>query len=293
MASRKTGLLLGCLLVAAMAAVVLVSLSIFVTAPWMGGEFPLIAGGKVGLVVLEGPIGPSRGLVQELEANRRDPAIKAVVLRVDSPGGEVAPSQEIHGAVLRLAREKPVVASFGSVAASGGYYAAVGADSILADAGTLTGSIGVIFSYPTAEHLLDKVGVQWQTYKSGALKDMGTFTREPTEEEEEVFDGLVSDVYDQFVTAVVQGRGLDRDRVLAMADGRVFTGRQAVELGLVDGIGDLHAAVNMAARMAGLPEEPPVVRKTRPKIPILDVIEQFLGDNARSASAPRLEYRWR
>jgi len=285
--------LLGCLLIVVMAAVVLVSLSIFVAGPWTGGGLPLIAGGKVGLVVLEGPIGSSREMVQELEANRRDATVKAVVLRVDSPGGEVAPSQEIHDAVLRLARAKPVVASFGSVAASGGYYAAVGADSILADAGTLTGSIGVIFSYPTAERLLDKVGVKWEVYKSGALKDMGTFTREPTEEEEDVFDGLVSDVYDQFVTAVVEGRKLDRDRVLAMADGRVFTGRQAVELGLVDGIGDLHAAINLAARMGGLPEEPPVARKTRPKIPILDVLDQFLGDNARAASGPRLEYRWR
>ena len=241
MASRKTGLLLGCLLLAAIAVIVVVSLSIFVAGPWVGGDIPLLAGGKVGLVVLEGPIGPSRALVRELDANRNDASIKAVVLRVDSPGGEVAPSQEIHDAVLRLTKEKPVVASFGSVAASGGYYAAVAADTILADPGTLTGSIGVIFSYPTVDRLLDKAGIQWQVYKSGALKDMGTFTREPTEEEEAVFDGLVSDVYDQFVTAVAKDRGLDRDRVLAMADGRVFTGRQAVELGLVDGIGDLHA----------------------------------------------------
>ncbi len=285
--------MLGCLLLAAMVVIAVASLSIFVAGPWVGGSLPLMAGGKVGLVVLEGPIGPSRALVRELDANRNDASIKAVVLRVNSPGGEVAPSQEIHDAVLRLSREKPVVASFGSVAASGGYYAAIAADSILADPGTLTGSIGVIFSYPTVERLLDKAGIQWQVYKSGALKDMGTFTREPTEEEAAVFDGLVMDVYDQFVTAVAEDRELDRDRVLAMADGRVFTGRQAVELGLVDGIGDLHAAVGMAARMAGLSGEPQVVRKTRPRIPILDVLDQFLGDHARSASSPRLEYRWR
>ncbi len=293
MATRTQGLLLGCAILIIAGVLVVAGFSVLLRGAWTGEDLPLLAGGRVGLVVLEGPIGESRALVQEIEANRDDATVKAVVLRVDSPGGEVAPSQEIHDAVLRLAQVKPVVASFGSVAASGGYYAAVGADSIFADPGTLTGSIGVIFSFPTAGELLDKVGVKYQVFKSGALKDMGSFAREPTEAEEEVFDDLIADVYDQFVTAVAAGRNLDRDRVLALADGRVFTGRQAAELGLIDGLGDLHAAVNTAAAMAGLPPEPQVVRKARPRLPILDVIDHFLGEQNRASWGPRLEYRWR
>ena len=198
--------------------------------------------------MLEGPIAESRALVEEIDENRRDDTVKGVVLRVNSPGGEVAPSQEIYEALLRLGREKPLIASLGSVAASGAFYAAVAADTILADPGSLVGSIGVIMTFPTAQDLLDKVGVQLRVYKSGRLKDMGSYAREPTEEEEEVFDSIIADVYDQFVTAVTERRHMDRDVILSLADGRVFTGRQAVDVGLVDRLGDLRAAVDLAAR---------------------------------------------
>ncbi len=177
----------------------------------------------------------------------------------------------------RLAGSKPVVASLGSVAASGGYYVAVAADSVIADPGTLTGSIGVIFAYPTAKALMDKLGVTLQVYKSGELKDMGSYAREPTEEEGEVFDALIADVYDQFVSAVADGRRMERDRVIALADGRVYTGRQAVEIGLVDRLGDLHEAINVAAELGGLSEDPSVVRKAKPRFPLLDLLDTVLG----------------
>ncbi len=293
MTGRTQGLLLGCTFLAVVGAAFTALMWVLFVGHWNAGDMSLLAENKVGLVVLEGPIGESRGLIQEIEENREDSSVKAVVLRIDSPGGEVAPSQEIHDAVARLAETKPVVASLGSVAASGGYYVAVAADSIVADPGSLTGSIGVIFSFPTVHDLMEKAGVKMQVFKSGELKDMGSFARDPTEKEEAVFDALVADVYDQFVTAVAQGRRLDRDRVLAMADGRVFTGRQAVELGLVDRLGDLDAAERLAARMAGLRGEPTVVRKARPRLPILEVVDRFLRQSARASWGPLLEYRFR
>lgn len=293
MATRTQGLLLGCLVLFMIGGFFLVASSILLSSSWPGGDLGGLGGGRVGLVIIEGPIEASRDLVQEIDDNRTDPSIKAVVLRVDSPGGEVAPSQELHSAVNRLAEAKPVVASLGSVAASGGYYVAVAADSIIADPGTLTGSIGVIFAYPTAKALMDKVGVTLQVYKSGELKDMGSYAREPTEEEGEVFDALIADVYDQFVSAVADGRKMEKDRVIALADGRVYTGRQAVDIGLVDRLGDLHEAINVAAELGGLQEDPSVVRKAKPRIPLIDLLDTLLGSGARATWGPRLEYRLR
>ena len=293
MATRAQGLLLGCVLLIVVFGALFTLSTMFFARSWLGGDLPLLTEGRVGLVVLEGPINGSRELVAELDACRHDPSIKAVVLRINSPGGEVAPSQEIHGAVLRLAETKPVVASMGGVAASGGYYVAVAADSIVADPGTLTGSIGVIFAYPTAVELMEKAGVRMEVYKSGAMKDMGSYAREPTEDEEAVFDLLIADIYDQFVTAVAEGRGLPRDDVLGLADGRVFTGRQAGELGLVDRLGDLQVAADMAAEMAGLGPEPVLVRKARPRLPLFDLLDRVLSDGVRASWGPRMEYRLR
>lgn len=291
MATKSQGLLLGCLLVAVCVVLLLTAASTLFRTPWMSR--PGTGADRIGLVVLEGPIAESRALVEEIDANRRDDSVKGVVLRVNSPGGEVAPSQEIYEALLRLGRAKPLVASLGSVAASGAFYAAVAADTILADPGSLVGSIGVIMTFPTARDLMDKVGVQLKVYKSGRLKDMGSFAREPTEEEEEVFDSIIADVYDQFVTAVTERRHLDRDVILSLADGRVYTGRQAVDVGLVDRLGDLRAAVDLAARTAGMEPDPPVVRMRRPRIPILELLDQLVRDNARVAWGPRPEYRLR
>ena len=291
MATRTQGLLLGCLFAVSVGVLLIFVASVLLRGPGIGGGLALGGEEKVGLVILQGPIIESRKLVEEIEANRRDQSVKAVILRINSPGGEVAPSQEIYEAILRLREEKPVVASLGSVAASGAYYAAVAADTIVADPGSVVGSIGVILMYPTARELMEKVGIEVQVYKSGRLKDMGSFSREPTEEEEEVFDSIIADVYDQFLTAVADRRRMDRDVAAALGDGRIFSGRQALEVGLIDGIGDLHRAVNIAAGMAGLSPEPPVERKARTRIPIFEVLDQFFRDGTRATWGPRLEYR--
>ena len=293
MATRAQGLVLGCTILFAGAVIMLGLVSWIMGGFWNGTDFGLHTANRIGLVVIEGPIGDVRPELEELDELRSDATIKAVVLRVDSPGGDVGGSQELHDAVARLAAEKPVVVSVGSVAASGAYYAAMAADSIVCTPGAVVGSIGVILTYPTAETLLEKVGVEWRVYKSGPLKDMGSFSRNPTEEEDAVFLGIIADVYDQFVSAVVTDRGLSRDEVLPLADGRIFTGRQAVDLGLVDRLGNYQDAVAMAAAMGGMEPEAPVVRRARPRIPLLDFIDRFLQEQARVSWGPRLEYRLR
>ena len=293
MAKHTRGWLLGCGLLSMAGLMVVVSLAALWNLGGSGSFLGAISGNKVGLVVIEGPITGSRHLVDEIEAHRRDPAVRAVVIRVESPGGGVAPSQEIHDAILRLRAEKPVVASLGSVAASGGYYAAVAADSIVANPGTLTGSIGVIFEFPTFPDLLEKLGVRYQVYKSGSMKDIGSFSREPTEAEDDVLDAIIDDVYAQFVDAVVEGRGLPREQVLAAADGRVFTGRQALDAGLVDRLGGLHEAVLLAADMAGISGDPEILRKTRPVLPWLHLLDRILRENSYFTSSRNLSYRFR
>ena len=231
----------------------------------------LPGGAKVAVVEVEGVIGVAadRGLdtesiIRTLGEYRDDPAVRAVVLRIDSPGGVVAPTQEIFTAVRRLREaKKPVVASLGSVAASGGYYVAVSADRIFASPGTLTGSIGVVMQLANVEGLLKKVGVEYVVVKAGAYKDVGNFARAMTPEERRIIQSLLDDVYDQFISAVAEGRGLDPQAVRAFAEGRIYSGRQAHGLKMVDDLGGLEDAIEAAAKMAGLPPKPKVLYPRR------------------------------
>ena len=232
----------------------------------------LPGGAKVAVVEVEGVIGvgADRGLDTEsiirlLGEYRDDPSVRAVVLRIDSPGGVVAPTQEIFTAVRRLREaKKPVVASLGSVAASGGYYVAVSADRIFASPGTLTGSIGVVMQLANVEGLLKKVGVEYVVVKAGAYKDVGNFARAMTPEERRILQSLLDDVYDQFIAAVAEGRGLEPQAVRAFAEGRIYSGRQAHGLKMVDDLGGLEDAIEAAAKMAGLPPKPKVLYPRRP-----------------------------
>jgi protease IV len=231
----------------------------------------LPGGAKVAVVEVEGVIGvgADRGLdtesiIRTLGEYRDDPAVRAVVLRIDSPGGVVAPTQEIFTAVRRLREtKKPVVASLGSVAASGGYYVAVSADRIFASPGTLTGSIGVVMQLANVEGLLKKVGVEYVVVKAGAYKDVGNFARAMTPEERKILQSLLDDVYDQFISAVAEGRGLEPQVVRAFAEGRIYSGRQAHGLKMVDDLGGLEDAIEAAAKMAGLPPKPRVLYPRR------------------------------
>ena len=215
-----------------------VLISIPALAPKLG-----LGGPKIGVVEILGGIERPEPILDTLVALRRDSAIKAIILRIDSPGGSVAPFQEIYREVRKTRKTKKVVASLGSVAASGGYYVAAGADKIMANPGTTTGSIGVILPLRNIEGLLQKLGIDRSAVTSGKFKDAGSPNRPLSKEERRLFQALVDNVHGQFVKAVVQGRGLERSRVEAVADGRLLTGEQALELGLVDKLGNFQDAV--------------------------------------------------
>jgi len=256
----------------------------------------LPGGAKVAVVEVEGIIGTdaqrgqdTESLVRTLGEYRDDPNVRAVVLRINSPGGAVAPTQEIATAVRRLREaKKPVVASLGSVAASGGYYVAVAADRIYASPGTLTGSIGVVMQMANLEGLLKKVGVEYVVVKAGAYKDVGNMARAMTPEERRILQALLDDVYDQFIGAVAEGRGLDPQAVRAFAEGRIYSGRQAQSLKMVDDLGGLEDAIEAAAKMAGLPAKPKVVYP-RHRFSLRGLLSSELGLGPVSRVLPSLE----
>ena len=193
--------------------------------------------GKVGIVEINGVITDSSETIRLIKTFREDEAIKAIVLRVESPGGVVGPSQEIYQEVRKTVPTKKVVASMGAVAASGGYYVAAAADGIIANPGTITGSIGVIMGYTNFEKLLEKIGLTPVVIKSGEYKDMGSPTRKMTPQEEEALQYFVDQTHNQFVTAIAEGRDMDLDLVASLADGRIYTGEEAMKNGLVDRLG--------------------------------------------------------
>lgn len=215
--------------------------------------------GKVGIVPIEGIIADSREIVEQLAEFAEDSGIRAVVLRIDSPGGGVAPSQEIYQAVRRLRDRKKVVASMGAVAASGGYLIATAADRIMANPGTITGSISAVMHFANVEELLKKVGVRSSVVKSGKFKDIGSPTREMTPEERELVQGIVDDIYDQLITTISENRKIPLEKVVKLADGRIFSGRQALDLDLVDELGGLQDAVLLAGRLSNIEGKPGVV----------------------------------
>jgi len=214
---------------------------------------------RVGIVLIEGPIDDARDIVQLLDDFKKNESIKAVVLRIDSPGGGVAPSQEIYQSIVDLKKKKKVVASMGSLAASGGYLIACAADKIVANPGTVTGSISALIHFANAEELLKKIGLQSSVIKSGKFKDMGSPVRKMTPEEVKLLQEVVDDIYDQLLEAISRDRKIDKEELRKIADGRIFTGRQAQKLKLVDEIGDLSHAVRLAGKMAGMKEEPEVL----------------------------------
>jgi protease-4 len=215
--------------------------------------------------------------------------VRAVVVRVNSPGGVVGPTQEVYAALQRLRKAgKPVVASLGAVAASGGYYIAAGADRIYANPGTLTGSIGVIMQLANVEGLFKKIGVDYVVVKAGEHKDIGNPTRPMSPEERRILQSLLDDVHAQFITAVAQGRHLDRNAVLAFADGRIVSGAQAKELRMVDDLGGLEDAIEGAGRLAGLGPRPRVIQPRR-RFSLFDLLRTQLDLSVVAPVAPRLQ----
>ncbi len=265
------------------------------------------SGAKVGIVEVTGVITDARKTVDWIDQLRKNKSVKAVVIRVDSPGGAVGPSQEMFEAVKKLRKAgKRVVISMGSVAASGGYYLSMGGDTIMANAGTLTGSIGVIMQMPVVKKLADKIGIGMETIKSGKMKDVGNMFREMTPEERAYLQSAIDDTYEQFVEAVAEGRHMTVEQVKVLADGRVYTGRQAKMNGLVDLLGTYDDAIRLAAKLGGISGEPKLVK---PKPKLKGLLALMLGDDEESADAkssllnrilpgsvssltPSFEYRW-
>ncbi len=262
--------------------------------------FEFSGSGNIGVVEVFGVIDESSGRrwLRQMERYAERSDIEAVILHINSPGGGTAISQELYESVLRLREQKPVVASFASVAASGGYYIACGADQIVANSGSLTGSIGVIFQYYTYAELMDKVGIDAQTIVSGEFKDVGNPSRDMTRNEELMLKSIVMDSYEQFVEAVAGGRGLDKESVYRLADGSLYTGLQAYNLGLVDTLGGLYDAAWVAMELAGMEGEPqlirPVVRERRGLFGLAQsLLQRAHGLLDTYSISPQLEYRYR
>lgn len=229
-------------------------------------------GAKVAVVEVTGVIIDSADAIKEIEGYADDNSIKAVILRVNSPGGGVAPSQEIYEEILKLKKKKKVIVSMGAVAASGGYYIAAPADKIIANAGTLTGSIGVIMELPNVKGLMEKIGIEAQVIKSGRHKDIASVFKSLTAEEKQILQTVLDDVHDQFIEAVAVSRNMDAEVVRKLSDGRIFTGRMAKEIGLVDELGNLQDAIKIAGEMAGIKGRPEVVYK-KESFSILDLLK--------------------
>jgi len=272
----------------------------FLIAVLLTGEEGITDSGmKIGVIAIEGVISSelAERTVRQLTKYGDDTSIKAIVLRIDSPGGGVASSQEIYEEIRRVrSGGKLVVASMGSVAASGGYYIACVTDRIFANAGTVTGSIGVIVQLANASELLHKIGIESTVITSGPYKDSGNPTRTLRPEERLVFQALVDDVYQQFIEAVAQGRNLPLDEIRQAADGRIYTGRQAKDLRLIDELGSLHDAITYAASTIGTVGKPKLVQEGKERLWWLRFFFESLTGALMWPSFSKveavLEYRW-
>jgi protease-4 len=234
----------------------------------------LSMGERIAVVPVTGMISDSEPIIEQLKKFGKDNAVKAIVLRINSPGGGVAPSQEIYEEVRKLNARKPILTSMGTIAASGGYYIAAATRKVYANPGTMTGSIGVVMPFVNVKDLVEKFGVKGMAVKSGEFKDIGSPLREMTPAERQLLQSVVDNVHLQFVNAVSAGRKLPEEEVSRIADGRILTGEQAKALGLVDALGNLEDTVAEAARMGGISGEPKVVTPPKSKISLLDLIKE-------------------
>lgn len=247
-------------------------------------------GDKIALLVVEGPITSSYDIIQDLKDYSNNPSVKAIVLRVDSPGGAVAPSQEIYEEVKKATLKKKVIVSMGSLAASGGYYISAPATKIIANPGSITGSIGVIMELPNFKGLMEKIGVKTEVVKAGAHKDLASVFRELGPEERAIIQGVLDNVHEQFIKAVAEGRNISIEKVREIADGRIFSGEQAVKVGLVDQIGDLNDAIDLAKKLSGITGEPSIIKKKK-RGGFLDLLKGKISLNIPEA-APSISFKY-
>jgi protease-4 len=273
---KTKSVLLGLGIVLALFAIFI--LSVIVARILIGERGTIITGECVGVVEVKGLIADSKETIKQLHVYRDNEKVKAIVLRIDSPGGVVGPTQEIYEEVGKLTSKKNVVVSMGSVAASGGYYIATPANMIYANPGTVTGSIGVLMQLSNIEGLLGKIGLKSYVLKSGKYKDAGSPVRALTKDDRAILQGVVDSMQGQFVKAVAEGRKLPKDEVVRIADGRIFSGEQALRQKLVDRLGNLQDAIAQAGKMGGIKGEPEVVYPPEKKKFWLDMLtEKAIG----------------
>ncbi|HJN01961.1 MAG TPA: signal peptide peptidase SppA [Nitrospinota bacterium] len=291
---KKKPILIGIFLVGALAGVFFL-LSLFL-ASILGLNGKIAKSDKIAIINIESIITQSSNTVRQIKKYADDKSIKAIVLRIDSPGGGVAPSQEIYSEILNVRKNsnKIVVTSMGNLAASGGYYIACASNKIVANPGTLTGSIGVIMTFSNIEELMKKIGLKTEIIKSGEFKDIGSPMREFTEKEKKLLQGVIDDVYDQFVNAVSVGRSIAVQKVKELSDGRIFTGRQAFEIGLVDKLGSLEEAIKLAAELVGIEGKPKIVSEKKESNLLFKLLENkvlsYLPKQLHII--PGLQYLW-
>ena len=268
--AKKSDWIIGGVILLSMVILFFIFISLLFISP--EGDF-MTSQDKVACVELYGPILNSKDIVSQLKKYRKNKSINAVVLRIESPGGTIGASQEIYEEVKKIRESgKIIVASLGNVAASGGYYVACGADKIVANPGTVTGSIGVIAEFFNISELADKFGLKFETVKSGKFKDSGSPFRTLTTEERKYFQKLIDDSFQQFVEVVHQEREIDKEKLLKIADGRIFTGQQAKELNLVDELGSYEDAISLTIKMAGISEDARIIREKRKIFNIFDIL---------------------
>ena len=272
-------------------------LMVVVVAGMLHGNSVVPVGEKVGILEVRGVIVDAQRIIEQIDDFRQTDSVKAVVLRVDSPGGGVGPSQEIYSELKRLASEKPLVVSMGSVAASGGYYLAVAGERLFANPGTITGSIGVIMSFPDYQEIMGKIGIKTEVIKSGRFKDIGSSTRDFTVADRDLLQGMIDNVHSQFVTAISEGRNIPVDRLQPFVDGRIFTGQQAFDAGLIDELGTLNDAVRYAGESAGIGDDPAVIypepeEKSFVERLIQGAASRYLGISLKPQMSTGPQYLW-
>lgn len=291
--SKKTVLIAAAVL---FSVAILFALSVKIAATIIGsGDTVLTSREGVGLIEVKGMILDSKETIRQLRYFLKQDDVKAVVLRVDSPGGIVAPSQEIYAEVKKFAARKKIIVSMGSLAASGGYYISAPATMIYANPGTITASIGVILKLSNIEALMDKIGIKSYTLKTGKYKDSGSPMREFSAEDRAMLQSVIDNTHQQFVSAVAEGRRLPIEDVRKIADGRILSGEQAKEHKLVDRLGTLQDAIEEAGRVAGISGEPELLLPPKKKINYLDLLVEgaegtFNGPLGRAAGGMKMMY---
>jgi protease-4 len=244
--------------------IITIIITVFFITFYLIGSFSSVGAGKIGVIEIEGAITDMKEAMEDVVNFKEDDSIKGVILRINSPGGAVGPTQEIYSEIKKLKQSKKVYVSMGSVCASGGYYLAVTGEKVYASPSTITGSIGVIMQQTVVEDLMKKIGVEANAIKSGPLKDTGTPFRKMRDDERKYLQGVIDSIYEQFVNDVAEGRQMPVDRVKQLADGRIYTGLQAKQMGLIDDIGTFYDVVDEMQKVLGIQGKPSLVYGKRP-----------------------------